>query len=389
MKNKVGSIHRFVYLCMSFVFFGVLEGSFAVTEDKGIDSKVIFSADVETSQGNQSQDSQKVTPLKSAKKETALPELVSKASSANKANGEGELDFPELVNEDGYQVQPLVTVKDTSIKESNAAKLRRKREEAEIRTEQKIAESLEKARLADEAKRANRLFGGKIAPAHEDKPAPVQAPTNYSEQLDAIRHDLQNIKGSSKTHFEDEFNFNSAHISGIVGVGNYPSSVGLDGEMLFGFSTGAKVGERRFQLDGHLVFSRYRSKDGYGFRDFSRDEEYDYVQVDQYNIGLSLKYDLFPFVVTPRVGGVVDYVFRRYSRETDFFNRTGTLDTHAVDAGVILGGYADISDSIGLEVNYRHMRPVTQVTRVETFDGYPTLRGFSYSVFGVSLQIKL
>lgn len=310
----------------------------------------------------------------------------------------------ELVSDSSYNAQPVVHVEDTSVEDSTAVKMRKRREEAEVRTEQKIAESLEKARLADEQRRAERLFGNKIQPAHTTtkppvaKPPAIQLAPQNNQRLNAIENSLSEIKTNLFNQEFDKLQQDSGKYVGLdLGTGKYVDSV--DGndvttQYVFGISTGMRVEDNPFiTLEGHFLFSQHSYKGS----NFDSSDSY-FPQVNQYNGGLSLKYDIVPFIITPRLGASIDYTFRQYYMESSSSGDNNTadkLDTHSVEVALMGGGYIQISKNLGIEVSYRQMMNVSTSARNNSYNpnkqvsnnSVKLLDKSSYGLFLISLQM--
>lgn len=303
--------------------------------------------------------------------------------------------FAELASDSSYNAQPVVHVEDTSVEESTAVKMRKRREEAEVRTEQKIAESLEKARLADEKRRAERLFGNKIQPANADQaPAVTPAPAADNGRLKAIENSLSELKTNIFNQEFDNLKADNGKYVGLdLGIGKYAieGSREVTTKSAFGISTGMRVEDNPFiTLEGHFLFSQHTYKSNFTF-----DDTYYYPQVNQYNAGLSLKYDIIPFVITPRLGASIGYTFRQYFMESSYENASEKLDTHSVEVALIAGGYIQVSKNLGIEVGYRQMMNISTSARTDLYNpsqkvgnnSVKLLDKASYGVFLISLQM--
>lgn len=301
--------------------------------------------------------------------------------------------FVELASDNSYNAQPVVHVKDSSIEESSAAKARKRREEAEIRTEQKIAETLEKARLADEKRRAERLFGGKIQPNTYETPKAVVPQGNT--RLQTIEKKLSDIQTNLFNQEFDKLQQDSGRYVGLnLGVAQY-NVEGLEfakdvtTKSVFGISTGMRMEDNPFiTLDGHFLFSQHVYKNTADL-----DNNYYFPQVNQYNAGLSLKYDVIPFVITPRLGASIDYTFRQYFMESSFDNPSKKLDTHSVEVGLMAGGYIQVSKRLGIEISYTQMTNISTSARDNLYNPgganniVNLLDRSSYGIFLISLQM--
>ncbi|MBE8221401.1 MAG: porin family protein [Bdellovibrionales bacterium] len=286
-------------------------------------------------------------------------------------NKESNKQNAELANDSSYNHQPIIEVKSSAVEESEAGKMRKRREDAEMKTEQKIAESLERARLADEKKRAERIFGNKIQPANSAAPQQNTQPS----RLDAIENSLSTIKTNLFNQDFDKIEQDSGKYVGLdLGTGKYAIQSGalakdVTTRSIFGVSTGMRVEDNPFiTLEGHFLFSKQEYENNNGI---TNRENRPFTQVNQYNAGLALKYDIIPFVITPRLGASIDYTFRQYSQaftenSNNFNNRK--LDTHSVEVALIAGGYIKVSKYLGIEVSYRQMTNVSTSARSNSYD---------------------
>ena len=66
--------------------------------------------------------------------------------------------LPQKIEPIKIQQQPVTEVEASPLSESRAEMLRKARRQTEVQTEQKIVEKLEASRLADEKKRAKKLY---------------------------------------------------------------------------------------------------------------------------------------------------------------------------------------------------------------------------------------
>lgn len=379
MKNYKNNKY---YLSLIAIFSLLVTTNLYALESKPLNSDISFSAELKNKKLD---DKQSVEPVELASDKQPV-ELAS------------DKEPVELASDNSYNAQPVVHVEDTSVEESTAEKMRKRREEAEVRTEQKIAESLERARLADEKRRAERLFGNKIQPANSPiAPNVQQAPKNNS-RLNAIENSLSEIKTNLFNQDFNKIQQNSGRYVGLdLGTGKYimKSSSGdtVTTKSVFGISTGMRVEDNPFiTLEGHFLFSQHLYKDN----NYNNNEDYYYYpQVKQYNAGLALKYDIVPFVITPRLGASIDYTFRQYSMESDYENSSQKLDTHSVDVALIAGGYIQVSRYLGIEISYRQMMNVSTSARNNLYNPDSSVGNSSvnlldkatYSLFIISLQM--
>lgn len=282
----------------------------------------------------------------------------------------------------GVQAQPTTTVEASPLTESRAAQLRKAREAAEVSTEQRIVEKLEQARLKDEERRAQRLFGGKFEdkgeteekPHHQEQPMhqypqhvqyvtpqPVHvvatpemhAPeedkeTLKSEIVNTVKQDLQREKEAQKKKSAQPEKY---YVAGQVGVAEYPDASNVDGNVSTGFSVGSRL-DNRVIVEGTFIYSNFYIDRNYWFSSYPV-----YRELDQYNIAIATKYALLPGKISPIVGAVGSYTRRDYKQEKYrrfSSNRISNAKTDAFDVGFLVGMDVGLTDnlSIGADLTY-------------------------------------
>ncbi len=302
----------------------------------------------------------------------------------------------ELASDNSYNSQPVVEVTAKAVVKSEADRIYDRRSEEEMKTINRINEQLEKERLEAEKRRSERirkkLFGEPAAPA-ATPPAVKPAPQNNS-RLRAIENSLSDIKTNLFNQEFDKIEQNSGKYVGLdLGTGKYAveSSPDVITKSAFGISTGMRVEDNPFiTLEGHFVLSEHQ----YATNSNNGSNNY-FPQAKQYNAGLALKYDIIPFVITPRLGGTVDYTFRQYSMGSSYRNNSKKLDTHSVDVGLIAGGYIQVSKYLGIEISYRQMMNVSTSAIDSKYrpsgrtdnDTVTILDKSSYGMFMLSIQM--
>lgn len=288
---------------------------------------------------------------------------------------------PAQAQQPTYQQQPTTYVEARPLVKTRADEMRERRQQAEAATEAMIVERLEQARMEDEKKRAERLFGNRFdTPQQEVAPAPAPQPvaqpapvpvvvpvapveTVQPQQTEAQSADLEGFKDeiiSSIESLKDEKEEPAEatnYISAVVGMADYVSVSNIDSNI----STGITVGRRDakgFSVEGSLVYSNFYVDEGYW-----RYGNPVFQEMDQYNFGVGVKYSPLPGRIRPNGGALVSYVYRKYS---EFYsNWTGSYDTgnsadsKAFDFGLTAGVDVDVSDNFTLGFDYKYMMNVS------------------------------
>lgn len=316
-----------------------------------------------------------------------------KAEVANQTVNEDKALDAELANDSVYNNQPIIRVKAAPVAPSSAEKMRNRRNDAEVATENKIAETIEKARLENEKKLSNSLFGGTLsAPAKTAQP-------KSNDRLNSIEKSLSDIKRNLFNQEFDKIQQDSDRYVGLdIGSGQYNNLndpwYSLTTKSVLGISTGMRVEDNPFiTLEGHFLYSRHLYIGTTENPNNIGGTTGHFPVVTQYNAGLALKYDIIPFVITPRLGGVINYTFRQYSKNNNYSRQNNFIktDTHSVEAGLIVGGYIQVSRHLGLEMTYRHMQEISNNSK-KTKAGsgnyeYTLLGKEGYGLFLLSVQM--
>lgn len=279
------------------------------------------------------------------------------------------------------QKQPTTVIEASPLTESRAEQIRRARQDAEMQTEQRIVEKLESARMEDEKKRANVLFGDKFNQMNEQQqqqPQAVQQPV-YAQpvQVQQVEEPKENTRDiireelAAAMKVEEETALapiETKYVAGIVGVGDYPDVKNVKGNYSLGVAFGNKYDN--FVIEGSFLYSNYTVEGqgyysgGYGYNGYNN---YPYnnastwipnnIDVNQYSGQLAAKVQLFSGIIKPVIGGLVSYSYRSFSWSNDnygYYNDT-TANSHAVDIGTIVGADLEFSPKYSLGVDFRYM----------------------------------
>ncbi|RME18511.1 MAG: hypothetical protein D6797_00280 [Bdellovibrio sp.] len=274
--------------------------------------------------------------------------------------------------------QPPTYVEASPLSLSKAELMRKKRQEAEIATEQKIVEKLEESRLEDERRRAERLFGNKNLTVSEDDqnkeekaekeekpqtpqvvvvspvPQPSVAPAPEKDLSANVKEDLKNIVEENKEKK------NQTYVSPSVGMAEYLDCPCFDvkGNLAAGIVVGREF-PSNFALEGQFIYSNY-----YVGQDY-----FAYKEMNQYNFGLAAKYLLKFKRVEFNVGGIATYTYRRYTNPYGtgvyYYGYPDDEKTYALDFGVTAGIDFNISDRIAVGFDYRYMMNITNRSNLD------------------------
>lgn len=302
------------------------------------------------------------------------------------------------------QEQPMTHVEAAPLSASRADLLRKKRQEVEVHTENKIVEKLEDSRIQDETDRADRLFGERFhrAPDRNDKVeinqpvvvAPVAPPA--PSQIVVVKEPAPPTPPPQEERTKQRQNDSETgvYVFGQAGIAEYPNAVNVEGNGAVGVAVGVDVSER-LSVEGNFLFSRYDIRDGY-WRNYDYFDDYDYYslykELDQYGFQAAIKYNLLPGRFKPYIGGAIGYTYRVYT-DRDHSRYYGsdddTASSNAFDAGVLIGGVVAINDSFGLGAEMKYMANLDYKTNSGILDdvyedGNPLEKEdyYTLSVFG-------
>lgn len=291
------------------------------------------------------------------------------------------------VADQAAQKQPTTVIEAAPLTESNAEKLRKSRQDAELSTEQSIVEKLEKSRLEDEKRRAEVLFGDKFntlaapvqAPKAEVQPvetavvipaqtvavAPVVVSTaevKKEEKMDreAIRGEVTAVLSELKSK-EDEKPKTTSYLGLLVGSGDYPDAVNVRGQGSIGVALGRKF-EDRLVVEGSFLYSNYsvEQRDGSCMVDvYGQTQCYPRItEMNQYSTSGLVKYQLLDGMLRPEIGTLLSYTYRTFS-DTQFALSDDSVSSQALDMGVMTGASLEITKSFALGLDFRYMWNLT------------------------------
>lgn len=293
------------------------------------------------------------------------------------------------------QKQPTTFVEASPLSESQAERMRKARQDAELHTETKIVEKLETSRMDDEKRRAQILFGDKFdrlagqnqeqatqaqvpaAPAVQVPPAVVTPPTappvqvqlispvpseekEHENTRDIIREELQ-----SAMQVEKELPpqiIEQKYFGAILGTGEYQDVQNVEWNYSFGFTFGTKYDDT-YSLEGTFLYSNYtiRSPGSYYGGGYYPSINYN-DDVNKYSGSIAMKYYLFSGMVRPVVGGLVEYSYRTHTPSVSGpYSPIGVqsnkveINSHAIDLGAIIGADIEFSKRVSLGIDFRYL----------------------------------
>lgn len=276
------------------------------------------------------------------------------------------------------QKQPTTYIEASPLSESRAEQIRKARQDAELQTEQRIVEKLESARMEDEKKRANVLFGDKFNQLQEGQqqqqpvqvqqqpvqpvyvqPAPVIPTQTVVEPKENTRDIVrEEIAAAMKAEQDAAVGpVETKYIGGILGIGDYPDTANVKGNYALGVAFGSKFDN--IVLEGSFLYSQYAMQSPQYVRE---------IDVNQYTGALAAKIQLFNGVIKPVFGGVVAYSYRTFSFNNNYNTMYGggyspyasnynnsTGNSHAIDIGTVVGADLEFSPKYSLGLDFRYM----------------------------------
>jgi len=325
------------------------------------------------------------------------PEAPTAAAPAAAPNGARNPIFILNNVRPSVQEQPTTVVEASPLSESRAEKLRKKRQAAELATEQQIVEKLEEARMEDERARADRLFGNGFnsnQPTVQAAPAPVApvvvtqpeavvvapAPVPMAQVSAPVTEeakpsvDVRSEVRAALDEYKQEqkpVEKNSYFVGALVGMADYPSASNVKGNIASGVTVGV-VTDKRVVVEASFLYSDYEMNENPNYNAYSYLPQYYGVQslvdVTQYNIGAALKYQLLPGKLRPFAGGILSYTRRTFATNAyvtpDGFvvpnygsKSEGASD--AFDAGATAGLDLQLTDTLTVSGEFRYMTNVS------------------------------
>ncbi len=292
------------------------------------------------------------------------------------------------VQSENIQKQPTSRVEASPLTESRADQLRKTRQGFEVETEQKIVEKLESARIDDEKRRADRLFGDRFNTPQEQAPVapsvnpppqgavyptqPKTAPTpvvlppperelTAAETLENELNeaDLKAVsKGRTSTkmaELPEAKSESSSYIGALVGMPGYAGVNNVQGKYALGVAL-ANKSKKRFITEFSFLYSSFDlEKVNRGVVDYYTGEVIPIITaVDQYTGSLGLKYQLLSGFVRPVIGALAAYTYRSYT-DTQYSGKSYSATSQAFDWGATAGVDVELDEDYTIGFEYRYM----------------------------------
>lgn len=274
-----------------------------------------------------------------------------------------------------------------------SSKLREKRQKLELQTEEEMTQELEKARIADEKSRKDKIFGNRIAPLAEPAPSvePViaaPAPAPQAPVVVPAAPQIVNkvvVNNNTVQVEEDKKSFSIALSGGVLNypmVENVPTANGV-GLATLGFNL-----FNNFWLNVGALYS-------YQEAEINRAVSLTTDTIDQFGAVGSLNYQLQSSSrswLIPVVGVAVSYTGRSYNG--------GDNSSNALDAGLLAGLDIAMNRSLTLGVEYRYMMNVdyereknvasedVALQKLASGLDVKNLESFDYQMLLVALKMK-
>lgn len=273
------------------------------------------------------------------------------------------------------QKQPQVDVIAAPLTKSRAEKIREARQQAEVDTENKVAEKIELSRMEDEKKRAAQLFGEQqavqqtqvtttvVAPVQTQQQAVVAAPVVVEpvkeEKVDrgTIREELRAALDAEKSALEEKPSIEKHYFGVGLGIGDYPDATNVRGNYILNAAFGTKYDDT-YAVEGQFNYGDYtvdRSWSGMWYGMWVPQM----VDVHQYSGAVAVKYFFLDGMIKPTVGGLAQYSYRTFSWSSNPYSYGGygannTASSHAVDLGATIGADIEFKKkwTLGLDFKY-------------------------------------
>ncbi len=275
------------------------------------------------------------------------------------------------------QKQPTTIIEASPLTESRAEAIRKARQDAELSTEAQIVEKLERARLEDERRRAQLLFGDKLSgqgaenpaqPAATVQPAPQPqiivvptpvAPAPEKAEDEMVENEMKSaLKAETILPVEPLAPVATKYFSGIVGVTQASDADHIKGNYSMGFTFGTRYDDT-YAVEGSFIVSKYEVENINNIRWYGG--YVDLFDVDQYSGNVALKYFFLKGMVRPVLGGLAQYSYRDFKwsdkNGTKPYNLSDS-NSHAFDIGAIMGVEVQFSPTMSLGFDVRYLKNV-------------------------------
>jgi len=309
----------------------------------------------------------------------------------------------QSVGQAAVQEQPTSIIQEAPLKVSPADQMRKKRQDAEVQTEDGIVQALEKARIEDELRRRDK-FNTAIAPVNQQTngasvvgdnntvqqsnvvqqpqvqiqvvpaPPPVKKARSAQEEIDEedaiiekparraeskeekidIRGEIRAAMAESTVKKIDEER-QSYYVAALASFGTYYDVVNVDRSLGYGVAVGTVTPER-FVVEGVFMYADYHIAEMYSFGPYGSGGYYNgpyspgIVNMRQYTFGAAAKYQFLSGKFRPVAGALLNYNRRNYS-----YDQYGSFrSTDAIDVGALVGADLQLTPGFALGVDFRY-----------------------------------
>ena len=175
-------------------------------------------------------------------------------------------------------------------------------------------------------------------------------------------------------------------------MGEYPDARNVKGQYAVGFLAGSKSNDK-LVFEGSFLYSKYDIQQRQFFI-FSNGVVPRITEMDQYNIGGLVKYQILDGLLRPAFGGVASYTYRTFT-DTQF--SSDSANSNAVDFGVMLGADLEFNKDFSMGLDFRYMWNLTSRTSSDfsnqnfqrvTFGNETPIERLSYYTIGISARAQ-
>jgi outer membrane protein W len=228
--------------------------------------------------------------------------------------------------------------------DSRAEELRKSRQEAELKNDDKLVEKLEKARLEEEKVRAEKIDNAALnsqqAPAAPVEAAKKSEPTVTIQRVEIIQPESKQVEikdekpSDAKSDAKAEAKQDKWYAG--AGLGSISYGTNVNNKSSYEFTVGTKI-EDRLMVEATFAMASF---------DLSRYLPYGlFSSMEQYDFGVAAKYILSDTgKFQPFIGASADYLYREYKNRYDsglyyqnYDNYTTGQNTEAMNLGMIVG----------------------------------------------------
>lgn len=338
--------------------------------------------------------------------------------------------------------QPTTYIEASPLTDSKADMLRKARQDAEVSTEQKIVEKLERSRLEDERRRSEVLFGDKFHQMmdrnrprddrddsydrqNSDRNAPndryyppqpppqppvvvVPAPTPVevvvvqptpAPQPELTKEEVRAEVSAALSDYKQEKQKpeDKAYFSAIVGTTDYSQAVNVKSNYALGLAIGKKYDDA-VAVEGSVIYSNFYVEQPPAYGQNTPCNYYGQcfpriTEMNQYQVGLTAKYLFFPgFIIRPILGVTMAYTYRSFTDVQFGASDNSDANSDAIDYGVVTGADLEVTKRLSIGLDLRYMwnlsnRNSAQFQRSMWQDpNHKPIETLSYMTFGISAK---